>query len=317
MDKDSFPSFIIDYLNYANTIQGRSKNTIDQYSYDILMFLSYISIKKKVIEKTRDLTLDFFNEISQIDIIEYSIYLHSERKQSPSTRNRRLSSLRSLFKFLHLKMKLIKKNPLADVDSAKTYKRLPIYLSLSESEKLLETVELKGNIRDYTIITLFLNCGLRLSELTSLNTEDVFRNFEVSEYIKITGKGNKQRIAYLNEACLIALNEYLPHRLSQKTKEKALFLTKYKKRIGNRSVQYLIKKYIEISGIDPSSLYSTHKLRHTAATLMYQYGDVDIRTLQGILGHSSIKTTEIYTHTSNKKLKEDMEKNPLSTITKE
>ena len=193
-------------------------------------------------------------------------------------------------------------------------------MSLDDSKKLLSVTENDDNDenkeRDYAIITLFLNCGLRLSELIGINIQDI----DFNEYkMNVIGKGNKERTIYLNKACINAINNYLLVRPKEgvkndsKASNKALFLSKRHERISNRTVQYIVEKELRKAGLDTSK-YSTHKLRHTAATLMYQYGQVDIRALQELLGHKSISTTEIYTHVSNEQVRDALAKNPLGNL---
>ena len=215
---------------------------------------------------------------------------------------------------------MIDNNPAQNLETPKLDKRLPKYLSLDDSKKLL-TVTVndesdENKERDYAIITLFLNCGLRLSELIGINLQDI--NFDDYK-LTVIGKGNKERTIYLNKACINAIKDYIKVRPTEgvkndsKASNKALFLSKRRERISNRTVQYIVEKELRKPGLDTSK-YSTHKLRHTAATLMYQYGEVDIRALQEILGHKSISTTEIYTHVSNEQARDAIERNPLANL---
>lgn len=239
-----------------------------------------------------------------------------ELKSSPATRARKISSLRVFFKYLTSKAKILEINPAQDLETPKLGRRMPKYLSLEESKKLLNVTQdetNRNNIRDYAIITLFLNCGMRLSELVNINIKDI--DFSESK-MTVIGKGNKERTIYLNKACLNAINSYLAIRPHDKVKydsRDALFLSERKERISNRSVQDIVKKELGKAGLDTKK-YSVHKLRHTAATLMYQYGDVDIRALQELLGHESISTTEIYTHVNDERVRNAVESNPLSNF---
>ena len=258
-----------------------------------------------------DINLDFIKTIKSIDVFEYMNYLIQVRKNNASARSRKTASLRSFFKYLTVKVKLLDYNPVEELDSPKLKKSLPKYLTLDESLKFLETIEKyggKNKERDYAIATLFLNCGMRLSELVGIN----FRDIGSDNSLRILGKGNKERVLYLNNACLSALEEYKKVRGEAKDKE-ALFLSRNKKRISPKTVQFLMKKYFNLAGLSHKRL-STHKLRHTAATLMYQNGGVDIRVLKDVLGHESISMTQIYTHTNPKQVKTALEKNPLSNI---
>ena len=246
--------------------------------------------------------------------------MHLTSGSKPATRARKISTIRIFFSYLSQKANLIDFNPAQNLETPKLDKRLPKYLSLDDSKKLLTVAETddsdKNKERDYAIITLFLNCGLRLSELIGINIQDI----DFNEYkMNVIGKGNKERTIYLNKACIDAINNYISVRpkdgikCDSKTSNKALFLSKRRERISNRTVQYIVEKELKKAGLDTSK-YSTHKLRHTAATLMYQYGEVDIRALQEILGHKSISTTEIYTHVSNEQAREAIEKNPLANF---
>ncbi|WP_455258347.1 tyrosine-type recombinase/integrase, partial [Peptoniphilus asaccharolyticus] len=222
-----------------------------------------------------------------------------------------LSSIRTFFKYLSTKVDLIEYNPAEDIDSPKIERSLPVYLDLDEAMSILKEIsnsnqQPKYKSRDYAIVTLFLNCGMRLSELSSLNLDDIKTNI-----LRVTGKGRKQREIFLNNACRDALDEYLKFRPD--IDDEALFLSMRNNRMNNRSIQHMVEKHIKNSGLDTNK-YTVHKLRHTAATLMYQYGSADIRSLQEILGHESVSTTQIYTHVNNRALKETIENNPLSNI---
>lgn len=234
-------------------------------------------------------------------------YVTRKRDNSPNARARKVASLKSFFNYLTTKAKLLSYNPAGELESPKLMKRLPKYLNVEESKKLLNTVEGDFKERDFCILTLFLNCGMRLSELVNINMNKI-----KDDTLTVIGKGDKERTIYLNSACLKAIDAYLKVRPAEGVKDKnALFLSKRKQRISNKTVQYIVKKYIKSAGLDPER-YSTHKLRHTAATLMYKHGGVDIRALQEILGHESISTTEIYTHIDKEQLKKAVESNPLS-----
>lgn len=217
------------------------------------------------------------------------------------------------------KAKIIDNNPAQNIETPKKEKRMPRYLTLDDSKKLLNVTmdeNDENKERDYAIITIFLNCGLRLSELVGINISDI--NFDDYK-LNVIGKGNKERTIYLNKACVNAIRAYLDVRpkvaikVDDKNSQKALFLSKRHERISNRTVQYIVDKELRKAGLDTSK-YSTHKLRHTAATLMYQYGNVDIRALQELLGHESIATTEIYTHVNNQQARNAVESNPLANL---
>ncbi|MDI6601763.1 MAG: tyrosine recombinase XerC, partial [Thermoanaerobacteraceae bacterium] len=221
----------------------------------------------------------------------------------------KVACIRSFYNFLYKKLKVIDYNPASELESPKIGQRNPVYLELEESKRLLDSIKGSFFERDYAIITLFLNCGLRLSELVSINISSI-----KGDTLRVTGKGNKERTIYLNRACISAIKNYLAVRPVDGVADRdALFLSKRKKRISPKTVQYIVKKYIKMADLDENK-YSTHKLRHTAATLMYKYGKVDIRTLQSILGHSNVSTTQIYTHIDEDILRKAVSKNPLSDI---
>lgn len=315
------PYFADDFLVYLEAILGKSKNTINEYYYDLLMFFRFIKQKKNPSlkkEEFQNITVNDFSveELSTIklsDLYAFLNYMNSERKDQAATRARKVACLRSFFKYVWSKANLIPENPAAELESPKITKKLPKYLELEESIALLESIDGEFKERDFCIITLFLNCGMRLSELVGINVSDIRE-----DTLTVLGKGSKERTIYLNNACLDAINSYLKVRpdCEEPNGIRPLFLSKRKKRISPKTVQYTVKKYIKIAELDPTK-YSTHKLRHTAATLMYTVGDVDIRSLQEILGHESVATTEIYTHVNNNRLKDAINKNPLADYKKD
>jgi site-specific recombinase XerD len=264
-------------------------------------------------------SIDTLKKIELNDIHSFVSYLAVNNKSKASTRARKISTIRIFFKYLVNKANILKENPAQNLETPKLDKRMPKYLSLDDSKKLLDVSSNEDNRnseRDFAITTLFLNCGMRLSELVGIN----INNIDFSECkMTVIGKGNKERTIYLNSACMRAINKYMAVRPKQgikkdsKDSDKALFLSERKERISNRTVQYIIYKELKEAGLD-SQKYSVHKLRHTAATLMYQYGNVDIRALQELLGHESISTTEIYTHVSNDQVRHAVENNPLSNL---
>jgi len=311
------PYFVKDFLNYQTVIQGKSKNTVLEYHYDLKTFLKFLkmSIHADVVKdltfeeiSVTDVTLEDIKKISLSVLYEYLSFLNSVRGNDTSARARKISSLRAFFKYMTDKAELLQENPTLKLETPKLRKTLPSYLTLEESKKLLNSVK-DGEFkeRDLCIITLFLNCGMRLSELIGINIRDI-----KEDTIRILGKGNKERTVYLNKSCQAAINNYLRVRPKDGVKDPdALFLSKRRSRISASMVQTLIKKYIEAAGLDPAK-YSPHKLRHTAATLMYTYADVDILVLQEILGHENLNTTKIYTHVDNKEAKEAAQKHPLA-----
>jgi len=315
--EENIPSFLLDYLNYMQTIKGKSENTVLVYFYDLRVFLRFLKLHKNIIPKTvefdeidiSDIDISFIKTVTLSDLYAYMSFVSNKRSNSAYARARKVASLKSFFNYLTNKAKLIDKNPAAELESPKIVKRLPRYLNIEESKQLLTSVEGEHSARDYAILTLFLNCGIRLSELVGLNLKSIKNNT-----LSVIGKGDKERIIPLNSACISAINEYLKVRPVDGVKYKnALFLSERKQRISKATVQHLVKKYIVSAGLDPRK-YSTHKLRHTAATLMYKYGHVDIRALQELLGHESISTTEIYTHLDSQQLRNAVESNPLSNF---
>lgn len=324
INADENPEFVNSFLDYSITILNKSPNSVKEYNYDLAMFLKFMKIHFKLTKETdfkkiriKDFSLETIKKITLDDIHAFLSYLALNQGSKPATRARKISTIRIFFSYLSQKAKLINENPAQNLETPKLDKRLPKHLSLDDSEKLLN-VTLDNNDenkeRDYAIITLFLNCGLRLSELTGINLKDIDFN---NNTLNVIGKGNKERTIYLNKSCLTAIKNYIEVRPKEgikndaKASNKALFLSKRKERISNRMVQYIVERELLKAGLDTSK-FSTHKLRHTAATLMYQYGQVDIRALQELLGHKSISTTEIYTHVSNEQVRDAVERNPLN-----
>jgi integrase/recombinase XerD len=318
MSEYEMPVVLQDFLNYLGTIQGKSKNTIQVYFYDLRVFFRFFKQHKKLVEKNidfdeikiDDITVEHLKQITLSDLYAYISFVSSHRDNTSHARARKVASLKSFFKYQVNKAKLLQENPAAELESPKIQKRLPRYLNIEESKQLLSSIEGEYTERDYAIITLFLNCGMRLSELVGINLNNI-RN----SVLTVIGKGDKERTIPLNSACVQSIDAYLKVRPVNGVKDKnALFISERKQRIDKTTVQHIVKKYIRAAGLDPQR-YSTHKLRHTAATLMYKYGHVDIRTLQELLGHESISTTEIYTHLGKQELKDAVESNPLSQIT--
>ena len=308
-----------EFLGYIRAILERSAGTVRQYRYDLVLFFRFlIADDRKLQPEDEEWALidisivddSFLRSLQLSDLYSYITWLAATRKTSPATRARRTSSLRTFFDYLTTKAHVLEENIALNLELPKQLKRLPRYLSLDESRDLLQAAsddDSKLSTRDYCILTLFLNCGMRLSELCGINLSDWRENTLV-----VLGKGGKERTIYLNGACIAAIRDYLPDRIKPIPNDRdAMFISRLGKRITDRAVQNIIKKYIRQAGLDPQR-YSTHKLRHTAATLMYQYGEVDIRSLQAILGHSTVATTEIYTHIDNRSLHDAVEQNPLN-----
>ena len=316
------PPYLNDFLDYMITIQNKSKNTVKEYNYDLATFFRFLKMHFKLTDEDDlkmiefdDVTIDTLKKVKLEDIHAFLGYLTKNYNSKATTRSRKVSSLRVFFNYLCQK-NLLEVNPTQNLETPKIGKRMPKYLTLDDSRKLLEAAsneDNRNNERNYAITTLFLNCGMRLSELVGINLNDIVWD----EYqLNVIGKGNKERTIYLNKACVKALEEYI--RVRPKTHltadaEKALFLSERKQRISRRMVQEIIYGELKQAGLDTSK-YSVHKLRHTAATLMYQYGQVDIRALQELLGHESISTTEIYTHVSNNQVRDAVERNPLADL---
>lgn len=322
IDRNMNPSFLNEFLDYTITILNKSPNTVKEYNYDIATFLKFIKIHFKETSETElksiiinDMTIDTIKRITLQDIHAFLSFLTINYHSKAATRARKVSSIRVFFNYLSQKANLIDKNPAQNLETPKLDKRMPKYLSLEDSKKLLAITssEKRNSERDYAIITLFLNCGMRLSELVGIDITNI--NFSEAK-MTVIGKGNKERTIYLNNACMKVIKRYLEVRPKEGIKQdskNALFLSERRERISNRTVQYIVERELKKAGLDTQK-YSVHKLRHTAATLMYQYGNVDIRALQELLGHESISTTEIYTHVSNEQARNAVEDNPLADL---
>lgn len=282
------------YLGYMENVRLKSLNTVNNYNVDLNLLFKFLD-KETNVKTIHDVTLDELHSF-----IEYC----GERGDAISTRARRIASMKSFFKYLKGKAKVISENPAEELETLKIPNRTRNYLNLEQSQRLLSVVDGRHKERDYAIITIFLNCGLRLSELVGIDIKHIKGN-----RLNVIGKGNKERVIFLNQTTIDAIAEYLTIR--PKSKSDALFVSQQKKRISVSAVQNLIKKHMEKAELDTSVL-NTHSLRHSAATLMYKHGNVDIRTLQDILGHSSLSTTQIYTHVDEEELQNAMNSNPLN-----
>ncbi|MFR8104027.1 MAG: site-specific tyrosine recombinase/integron integrase [Clostridia bacterium] len=322
IDSDKNPEFLNAFLDYTITILNKSPNTVKEYNYDLNTFLKFIKVHFRMTNERdlkqvmiRDMTIDDLKKIKLDDIHAFLGYLTRTYHSKAATRARKVSSIRTFFNYLTQKTNLLEINPAQNLETPKLDKRMPKYLSLEDSKRLLNVVqsETRNKERDYAIITLFLNCGMRLSELVGININDI--DFS-EEKLNVIGKGNKERTIYLNKACMVAIKSYIEVRPRDGIKadsKNALFLSERRERISNRTVQNVVKEELKKAGLDTRK-YSVHKLRHTAATLMYKYGKVDIRALQELLGHESISTTEIYTHVDNEQIRNAVENNPLSNL---
>lgn len=312
------PELIKEFLGYEQNIKGKSQKTVDEYYLDLRTFFRYIKKLKCLVEPNAefseinigDVDINHIKTITLTDIYSFMDYVINDRSNSAKTRARKTSSIKSFFSYVTNKRCLLSINPAEELEVPKSKKALPKFLTLEQSIELLNSVDGKYKERDYCILTIFLNCGLRLSELVGLNCEDINFNDNV---MTVTGKGNKQRIVYLNDACIEALKNYIKVRPNDTKEKKALFISHIKKRMGTQAVQDVVYKYLKKIGLDGNG-YSVHKLRHTAATLMYQHGNVDIRVLQEMLGHENLGTTEIYTHLSSEQLENAAGSNPLSKV---
>ena len=321
------PQILRDFLTYHETIKGQSQRTISEYYLDLRMFLRFIKLMRNDMPihtrlediDIRDVDIEFIRPITSSDIFDFLSYLANDRVINPdsvapeygiepSARARKLSALKSFYKYLTVRTKQLTENPVADLEYPKLRKSLPKYLTIEQSAALLQSVSGQNEKRDYAILMLFLNCGIRRSELVGLNLSDVYE-----DRIRVVGKGNKERIVYFGSACRKAIDAYLPERQKKVlTDNRALFGSRDGNRISVTAVHRLVKKALLQAGLD-STQFSAHKLRHTAATMMLS-GGVDVKTLQEVLGHENLNTTQIYTHIENTELKIAAEANPLSKL---
>lgn len=318
-----FPERVIEFVNYLSTIKGKSPNTINAYKVDLLTFFRFMKIYKGLADKNlefeeieiNDIDDNFIKKIKLADLFAFLSFAENYRNNGTYARARKVATLKSFYKYLYGKAKFLDENPTLELESPKIQKRHPIYLTLDESKALLTKMDKTDSnyVRDYCIITLFLNCGMRLSELCGINISNI-----KGDTLTIIGKGNKERTVYLNNSCISALNNYIIERSKKQTQipsqhKDTLFVSERKCRINKRTVERIVKKYIGEAGLDEQK-YTPHKLRHTAATLMYKHGKVDIRSLQMILGHENISTTQIYTHVDDDKLRQAVNSNPLNDM---
>lgn len=323
-DYQDCPDYLQEFLFYMLTIRGRSKRTVDAYYVDLRTFLRYIKCTKclsgdfendpEAFQQIaiQDVSLETLQQISLADVYQFLTYAMNQRENNAKTRSRKVSSVRALFQYLTIKTNKLKSNPVENLEVPAVKKAIPKYLTLEESLELLTHIDptSKTYERDFCMVTLFLNCGMRLSELVGINLSDIRE-----DTIKLLGKGNKERIVYINDACRRALDAYLVVRkpTTNAVHKDALFLSSRGTRLSPRRVEQIIEQCLKQAGLSGQG-YSPHKLRHTAATLMYQHGNVDIRVLKEILGHVSLSTTEIYTHLSNRQMEDAAQNSPLSTV---
>ena len=306
-----------DFLIYMQNVQEKSETTLNVYYVDLRMFFRFMKKRRGLVGAEvdlkdigiKDIDINFIKTIDFEDIKSFMTFCMEERGNRAAARSKKCSVLNTFFNYLTKKVRLLKENPAENIDFPKKAKVLPKYLTLEQSIALLKSVDGEYKERDYCILTLFLNCGMRLSELVGINMNDIMEN----NMLRIFGKGRKERIVYLNEACNHALQEYLKVRPENAEDKNALFISKRNKRISKETVQFMVYKYIDKIGLGEQG-YSVHKLRHTAATLMYQHGNVDIRVLKDVLGHEHLDTTEIYTHLSSIQVQNAINANPLAKL---
>lgn len=321
------PQILKDFLAYHENIKAQSPRTISEYYLDLRMFLRFIRLMRNDMPMNTDLNtipikdidIEYIKAITSSEIFDFLSYLANDRQInpesytsekgiSPTSRSRKLSAIKSFYKYLTIRTKQLTENPVADLEYPKIRKSLPKYLTMTESAALLKSVSGPNEKRDYAILMLFLNCGIRRSELVGLNINDLYE-----DRIRVVGKGNKERFVYFGSACRKAIDAYLPIRNKQVLSDnRALFGSRDNNRISVSAVHRLVKKALLQAGLDPDQ-YSAHKLRHTAATMMLS-GGVDVKTVQEVLGHENLNTTQIYTHIESTELKLAAEANPLSKL---
>ncbi len=324
LDKNELPALVREFASYKLVIQQCSPKTVEEYCLDLRIFFRYIIAERNGIDVTSEefdsidcsgVGMNLISTITTADIYEFFLYVDKTRGNKAPAKARKLSAIKAFYKYLTQKKGILEVNPAANIESPKKKQTLPKHLSLDESIALLNAVKSdsasKTRLRDFCIITLFLNTGMRLSELVGISFQDIDSELRS---LRVIGKGSKERVIYLNDSCQIAISDYLPERRNIRTKkpcENALFVSLQGNRISVKTVQWLVNKYLKAAGLEYKH-FSTHKLRHTAATLMYQSGGVDVRVLKEILGHEQLNTTQIYTHVSNEGMQEAVMANPLS-----
>ncbi|MBQ9848398.1 MAG: tyrosine-type recombinase/integrase [Clostridia bacterium] len=326
----TLPEVLVTFAGYKSSIQNCSPLTVREYINDLVLFFRYIIVTRQGNDPSKadmsqislaSLDYELAGSVRTEEIFAYMLYLATVRENKVRIRARRLSAIKAFYKYHTVKSRRLADNPAKEIDTPTVKPALPKYLSLEESIRLLESVpkDSPNYERDYCIITLFLNCGMRLSELVGINLSDI--DADLSK-LNVTGKGSKMRRVYLNAACRAALSDYLAVRQSKATEhgqpiidKNALFLSSRRTRISNQMVQTMVYRYLDLAGLGGRGL-SVHKLRHTAATLMYNEGEVDVLAIKDILGHEQLTTTQIYTHLSNKQLEEAVDANPLAKIKK-
>lgn len=318
----SLPDILREYASYMSVMKGSSPKTVCEYLLDLRSFLRYMKSKgtpyvRDDFEKisVSDTSFEAVRSVKEHDVIGFLMFAKLQMKNGPAAQNRKRSALRSFYRYMTVKKHYMEIDPTVSVDSPKQAKNLPKYLSYDECLSLLRAVradiESPTQARDFAIIVLFLNTGMRLSELVNLNLSSFSSDLK---NVRVVGKGNKERMLHMNDSSINAVRDYLEVRLDPKyvrTSDNALFLSMREQRISAKTVQWMVNKYIILAGLGNKGI-SVHKLRHTAATLMYQYGNVDIRVLKDVLGHEQLNTTQIYTHVEAKNVVDAIESNPLA-----
>ncbi len=314
----SAPPILRDFLTYSETIKGKSSRSVEEYYFDLTTFFRYLKQQQGQSDPALpfedisidDVTIDLLKSVTLQDLHAFLVFCKSVRGNNSTTRARKASTLRIYFRYLNTHLGVLPNNPASLLDTPSIRHTLPKHLTLEEAMKLLNSVDGPYQSRDYCILTLFLNCGMRLSELCGINLTDI----RSDRSLRLLGKGNKERIIYLNDACVDAINRYLQDRPRDgipPSQANALFISRNKNRISQKTVQHLASVYLKKAGLDGQG-FSVHKLRHTAATLMYQQGGVDIRILKEILGHANLGTTQIYTHVADSQVEQAIQSNPLA-----
>ena len=319
----TLPRLVQDYLQSLER-RIHAELTILEYASDLRLFFRWLTQRRGLLPSDADwdevdlssvVDTQFIRRVTAAEASDFISYCRNTRGNNPNTLSRRFIAVKRFFRYLTVQRHILELNPMDELDPQKTGKSLPVYLPLEDCLNLLQTVEHdmenRFRERDYCMLTLFLNCGMRLSELCGLNLVDIHKD----NTLRIRGKGSKERTVYLNDACKSALRRYLPTRPQEGLKaddRDAVFISRNKRRINQRSVELMLEKYLKICGLEGKG-YSIHKLRHTAATLMYQ-NDVDVLQLKEILGHENLSTTQIYTHVLDEQLRAAMEQNPLANV---
>lgn len=308
------PAFANKYLQFLSIEKNAAPGTIFNYAISIRTFLRWVksldmgtAVPETFNEiSVQDMTVESISSLTTSDIYDFLAFCKMERSCGARSRSTKLAAIRSLYDYLRKRDStgLVTSNPGTDISVPKK-KTLPVFLTVNESKQLLDAVSGRFASRDYCILLWFLSCGMRLSELVAINLQDV-----KDDTLRLHGKGRKERIVHLNKPCLAALENYLIDRSkyleSHETADKeALFLSmnaSVAKRLSGRRVEQIVDKYVLAAGLEGNG-FSAHKLRHTAATIMYRDAGAGVLEIQEILGHENVQTTTIYTHTSGQLVK--------------